>query len=369
MPRTSVRFSLVPLLLLLIATIGKLSAQDTVRTIDVDLDRALTVATKEAPPFSMKNGAGEWEGISIELWRTIAGEIGVDYTILEDDLSGILDGVGSGAYDVGIAAISITSEREASLDFSQAYYQSGLGIAVNTAGAGGWLGMLPRLLSWQFLSAIGALLLVLAIVGLLIWLVERKKNPEQFGGTSWHGIGSGFWWSAVTMTTVGYGDKAPVTFVGRLIGLIWMFAAIIIISSFTAAIAASLTVSELGSEVSGPEDLPKVRVGSIDGSTGSEWLRDRGYGHRDFTSLDDGLAALADGSIGAFVYDAPMLKYAVRNGYEGEVGVLPETFNKEFYGIALAERSPLREQINRALLLHAHGPEWRGLLNRYIGEQ
>ena len=67
------------------------------------------------------------------------------------------------------------------------------------------------------------------------------------------------------MTTVGYGDKAPVTVMGRLIGLIWMFAAIIIISSFTAAIAASLTVSELGSDVENPNDLPNVRVGSYRG--------------------------------------------------------------------------------------------------------
>src|SRR5690606_36307403 len=126
------------------------------------------------------------------------------YRLVEDDLEGILDGVRNGKYGVGIAAISITSEREKTLDFSQAYFQSGLGIAVNSDGSGGWLSVATRLFSWQFISAIGALLVLLGIVGVLIWLVERKKNPEQFGGTPWHGIGAGFWWSAVTMTTVGY---------------------------------------------------------------------------------------------------------------------------------------------------------------------
>ena len=75
------------------------------------------------------------------------------------------------------------------------------------------------------------------VVGVVMWLGERRRNQAQFGGTAAHGIGAGLWWSAVTMTTVGYGDKAPVTILGRLLGLVWMFAAIIIISSFTAAIA------------------------------------------------------------------------------------------------------------------------------------
>jgi len=37
--------------------------------------RKLIVGTKESPPFSMKSSSGEWEGISIELWRQIAGEL------------------------------------------------------------------------------------------------------------------------------------------------------------------------------------------------------------------------------------------------------------------------------------------------------
>ncbi|MFH7563901.1 MULTISPECIES: ion channel [Oceanimonas] len=44
---------------------------------------------------------------------------------------------------------------------------------------------------------------------------------------------------------MGYGDKAPVTFAGRLVGLIWMFAGMIMVASFTAAITSSLTVNNL----------------------------------------------------------------------------------------------------------------------------
>ena len=78
--------------------------------------------------------------------------------------------------------------------------------------------------------------------------------------------------------------------------------------------------------------------------------------------------ALADGEVDAFVHDAPMLKYAALDGYDGDLGVLPETFDKQFYGVAMPENSPLREEINRSLLLNAHGPSWNRLLLTYIGE-
>ena len=47
------------------------------------------------------------------------------------------------------------------------------------------------------------------------------------------------------MTAVGYDDKSPRTHGGKIVSLIWMFTAIIIVSGFTASIAASLTVDNL----------------------------------------------------------------------------------------------------------------------------
>ena len=332
------------------------------------LQRSLLVGTKEAPPFAMKRSNGEWEGISIDLWREVADRIDVDYTFVETDLHGLLHGVETDSLDASIAAITITSDREKRLDFSHPYYQAGLGIAVRTGTGGSWWSMAKRLFSLDFISAIGALLLVLVLVGVLIWLVERKRNPEQFGGTVAEGIGSGFWWSAVTMTTVGYGDKAPLTFAGRLIGLIWMFAAIIIISSFTAAIAASLTVSELETDVQGVSDLPRVRTGAVEESIGATYLHDRSIAHQTFTTVEEGMKALNDRDIDALVHDAPLLKYLARTEFEGMLHVLPQTFDKQFYGIALSDGSPWREVINQALLEKAHGIGWNRILTDYLGE-
>lgn len=74
------------------------------------------------------------------------------------------------------------------------------------------------------------------------------------------------------MTTVGYGDKAPITAMGRGIALVCMFASVIIVSGFTAAIATALTVGELRRPVRGPNDLFGSRVIRVAGSTSAEFL-------------------------------------------------------------------------------------------------
>jgi hypothetical protein len=63
------------------------------------------------------------------------------------------------------------------------------------------LSILSRLFSWDFLKAIATLTFVILIFGIIVWFFERRKNPDQFGGHPLKGIGAGFWWSAVTMTT------------------------------------------------------------------------------------------------------------------------------------------------------------------------
>ncbi|MFA7057122.1 MAG: ion channel [Candidatus Cloacimonadales bacterium] len=49
----------------------------------------------------------------------------------------------------------------------------------------------------------------------------------------------GIWWTIVTITTVGYGDYYPVTFAGRIIGIVIIISGFIIFSTFTAYIASS----------------------------------------------------------------------------------------------------------------------------------
>lgn len=326
----------------------------------------LRIAVKVAEPFVIETDDG-FEGISIELWKRIADRQDLDYAFEATTMDGLLDGVASGEFAAGVAAITLTTDREERMDFTHPYFGEGLAIAVPATRDGlSVMGMLRKLVSPGFVTAVAALAVVLLGVGLLVWIAERRANPDQFGGNPVRGLGNGFWFSAVTMTTVGYGDKAPVSPAGRFLALIWMFASIIIISFFTGAIASAFTTSQLEGRVAGPKDLPRARVGAVTGSAGAESLRDRGVRSTRYASVPEGLAALAAGDLDAFVHDEPILRYHLERNHRDELQVLEATFEPQPYAIALPPESPLREEINLGLLETITADDWNDIIEGFL---
>jgi ABC-type amino acid transport substrate-binding protein len=176
------------------------------------------------------------------------------------------------------------------------------------------------------------------------------------------------WWSAVTMTTVGYGDKTPITATGRMLALVWMFTAIIVTSVFTASITSALTVQQLESPIHGPDDLATGTVASVPGSTSALYLTRRGIAFRDVPDVVAGLRQVAEGDVDAVIYDAPILQYTAKHVIGDSVYVLPTTFRRQDYGFALPSGSPLRERINRVMLAELRRDRFRALIEHYLGD-
>lgn len=329
----------------------------------------LVVGVRVAPPFVVRNADGSLSGLSMELWEQIATDLRLTYQLKEMSLPELLEGLEAQRLDVAVAAITVTAERETYMDFSHPFFTSGLGIAVNAEHGGTLAGVLKAVFSLQFVHALLALGFVLALIALLIWLFERKANPQQFGGSAIRGLGAGFWWSAVTMTTVGYGDKAPVTAWGRLLAIIWMFASVISISGFTATIASVFTLQQIQGHIQGPQDLPGNKIGTVTGSTGAQFVRKNNLQQLNYENPEAAVTALAEARVDAVVYDQPILRYLAKLETAGRVNVLPASFERQDYAFGLPAGSKLREDINKSLLRHVRDEAWQQTLVRYLGEQ
>lgn len=327
--------------------------------------KVLQVALKPAPPFVIPEG-DHWSGLAVELWGKLAKALNLKYVYQPyQTIEEVLNAVEQGDADLAIGAISVTSSREGLMDFTQPFFQGGIGI-VTVKQAGSIWSSLVTMFSLDLIRALVALSTVLFVFGLMIWFFERKKNQEQFGGSALNGIGQGFWWSAVTMTTVGYGDKSPVTFWGRAVALIWMFASVISISGFTAAIASSITLSHLQSRINGVSDLPDVRVAGVRKSASSIYLSELHIHHQDFARVEDALDALELGERDAVIYDLPILRYLVPQRHNDTLVVLPDNLHTEHYAFLLPQGSDLREAINQALLQYMDSSEWTLLQESYF---
>jgi glutamine transport system substrate-binding protein len=87
-----------------------------------------TVATdSNFVPFEFQNpDTGEMEGFDIELIQALADESGVEIEFETLEFSGLIAGMETGRFEIGIAGITITDERKEKIDFSDPYYDAGL---------------------------------------------------------------------------------------------------------------------------------------------------------------------------------------------------------------------------------------------------
>lgn len=308
----------------------------------------LSIATKEIEPFVFARD--ELRGFSIDIWEELAQAADLDYEFVTvKTVTEQLDAVEDGEVDAAIAAISITQAREENVDFSFSYFDAGLGILAQQTDASP---VLSALRSGEFIVPLvrlfSFLLVVVIVAGHVIWLLERKRDSD-FPKAYLPGVWEGIWWAAVTVTTVGYGDRTPRGIFGRIFGLFWMFAGLFIIANFTAGVTSRLTVQQIQGAINGPQDLPGKIVVTVEGSTADQWLTEEEISHRTTTTIDEAYTLLDDGHVQAVVYDYPVLRYYA-NLDDGKAQVAGPPFNQEDYGIAFPTGSPLREEINRALL-------------------
>jgi polar amino acid transport system substrate-binding protein len=233
----------------------------------------LRVATRVVPPMVIED-KGALRGFSIELWNSISARLNreTEYLVMSD-VGELLDAVVDGRADLGIAAISITSEREIRFDFSQPILNAGLQILVRGAAGNAEPSpvQLMRLFFSRTLIWLGIAFLMIMIPAHLVWVVERHHRNGIIPSRNYFpGIFHAMFWAAGTLAT--QADHMPRHWMARIVAVLWMFTAVVFVAFYTAQLTASLTAQQIRGSINGPQDLVGRHVGTTRASTAAAYL-------------------------------------------------------------------------------------------------
>ncbi|MFY0614754.1 MAG: transporter substrate-binding domain-containing protein [Hyphomicrobiaceae bacterium] len=325
---------------------------------------AVKILTIERQPFAMQQG-GKLVGFSVELWQEVAKELGVrsDFEVVTS-FGDMLKGVATSRADAAIANITITSEREKILDFSQPMFDAGIQVMVHSDG--GATGLLGALFNWEMLGLVLLAGLLLFVVANLMWWFERRDQP-YFQYPYGEGMWRSFWWALNVMVNGGFEERVPQTRKGRVFAVFLVIASLFLVSAFVAKITASLTVGELKSQIQSYRDLFNRRVGTTEGSTSAAFLDRHSVPYRKFASMSALLRAIENKELDAVIHDAPVLAYYANTKGKGRVRLVGSVLRPEKYGIALPPGSTRREGINRALLGIREDGRYEDLYRKWFG--
>ena len=327
--------------------------------------QVLTVSTVTRPPFSMVED-GQDTGFSIDLLRALAERLNWQLKIMRvEDFSDMLSLVTTQQADMAIANISITSAREAVMDFSQPIFEAGLQIMVPSdrlRSPSFWRALLSR----DLLIAIAVSFVLLIGGGMLMWLFERRAQPyfDRPAKDAWF---PSFWWALNLVVNGGFEERVPQSVFGRLFGVLLVISSLFVVSLFVARITSVMTVEAINGSVNSVNDLYGQRVGTIKGSTAAGFLHRREIDFKGYDGLEPLLAGFEAGHIEAVVFDAPVLSYYAIHQSENMASMAGPVFLRENYGMIFPTGSLLVEDANQALLAIREDGTYDAIYRKWFG--
>ncbi|MDQ0470054.1 transporter substrate-binding domain-containing protein [Labrys wisconsinensis] len=326
----------------------------------------LRVGVYQVAPYGGRGDGGVFVGASVDLWRRVAEQLDWQYHLMPvSQMGDLLSGLEGGTYDVAIGAITITPERLARVDFSYPTHRSGVAVVfAKQTGAASAL--------HDYGEAIGelgvlilAIVILLTIIGVLMWWFERSgRSDSESAVTSWH---DGVYWAVVTMTTVGYGDKTPKTYLGRSLAVIWMVGSLVLVSLLTTNLVARITANRVESAAATRTgDLSGKRLAAVSDSSGAEYLDEEHLAYRKFADLAAALDALAAGKVDAVVNSIGALQYLVNTRFSDSIAPPRGVLAPAYMAFALPMNSRLKKPLDEVLTIVTASAEWQSVEETYF---
>ncbi|XP_029886107.1 glutamate receptor ionotropic, delta-1 isoform X3 [Harpia harpyja] len=385
----------------MLETIKKLATWDSEKGLNGSLQErrlgndlqglTLKVVTVLEEPFVMvaENILGQpkrYKGFSIDVLDALAKNLGFKYEIYQapdgkygqqlqnSSWNGMIGELINKRADLAISAITITPERESVVDFSKRYMDYSVGILIKKPEEKINIFSLFAPFDFAVWACIAA---AIPIVGVLIFVLNRiqavrAQNASQPSPSASSTLHSAIW--VVYGAFVQQGGESTVNSVAMRIvmGSWWLFT-LIVCSSYTANLAAFLTVSRMDNPIRTFQDLSKqmdISYGTVRDSAVYEYFKAKGTNplEQDNTFAElwrtisknngadncvsnpsEGIRKAKKGNY-AFLWDVTVVEYAALTDDECSVTVIGNSISSKGYGIALQHGSPYRDLFSQRIL-------------------
>ncbi|XP_069373825.1 glutamate receptor ionotropic, delta-1 isoform X2 [Paralichthys olivaceus] len=355
------------------------------------------VVTLLEDPFVMvaENILGQpkrYKGFSIDVLDALAKILGFKYEIYQvsdskygsqlpnGSWNGMIGDLISKKADLAVSAITITPERENIVDFSKRYLDYSVGILLRKPEEKINIFSLFAPFDLAVWACIAA---AIPVVGVLIFLLNRLQVLRSSGGQNpppgqpANGVGSGTLHSAIWIVYGAFVQQGGDSVVGSValrivMGSWWLFT-LIVCSSYTANLAAYLTVSRMDHAIWSFQDLVRqidVDYGTVRDSAVYDYFRNKGTNplEQDSTyaelwrtisknnGLDYSVSSPSEGirkakkSPYAFLWDMAVLEYAALTDDDCTITVSGNSMSSKGYGIAMQHGSPYRDLFSQKIL-------------------
>jgi polar amino acid transport system substrate-binding protein len=323
----------------------------------------------------LKEENRKWLNSSVDFWNLIAQELKRPYVFKAMPFEEILKALEEGTIDITATPIMATAEREERFDLSTTLGGARLGVATRYEGWDyPWLSAVRIFFSWSIFRVILALVAALVFVGIIVWFVERKNNPQYSAEGPRRGIGTGIYWAGSTLASGVCLGVSLRTTTGRILGLLWTVLCAIAFSAVVASLTYSLGTQGHASLPIDSDRLKGMHIGVFKGSTTARILETLGGRYTLCDNSDACVKALLDKKTDGFMYDEGYLHYLSETRYRGKISVFPTDLKPYRRAFAMPKDSSLRKPFNVALLKIVERPVGEALtkqldLNAYLRDR
>jgi len=332
-------------------------------------EKKLRIGVAGSPPFVIKHENKPPEGISVEIWEALAKENKLTYELIpQNSVKTGIEGVEQGKIDILIGPVSITADRLKKVAFTQPYFQADIGLMLPLQQPTVWEAVKPFFRS-AVIYSVGLLILAFFLVGNLIWLAEKRRNTQQFPAKYLPGVTNAVWFAIVTFTTVGYGDKAPITKTGRFVTAVWMLITVVAASTVTAGLTTALTLAVSGQATEKFQDvrgLKNARVSVVSGTTSASWAAYHQAREVESKNLQEAIERLMSSQADALIFDKPALQYYLREHPEVSLRVSDLAITSENYGFVISWKNPLLPSLNVSLVHLKEKGDLQNIIDKWL---